>query len=94
VCSSDLGDPWTKLSPGDQANEMHTIAQGAQSIGIQNVFVYSQSQPVAESHGDAICVGDCVVQAFTKPSSPTAPTRQNPAAAAQAEATQLKNDKH
>jgi tetratricopeptide (TPR) repeat protein len=90
----EVGDAWTKLSPSDQTSEMHTIASGAQTIGIQNVFVYSQSQPVAESHGDAICVGDCVVQAFTKPASPKSPTRQNPAAAAQAESSQLKNDKH
>jgi hypothetical protein len=85
----DVGPTWGKLSPSDQTNEMLTIARGAQGIGVQNVFVYSQSRPVAESHGDAICVGDCVLQPITKPAPGEAP-RLSPAAAAQVEASRLK----
>jgi tetratricopeptide (TPR) repeat protein len=58
----DVGTAWAGLSPGDQATEMHNIAKGAQALGIVNVFVYSESQPVAESHGEAVCVGDCVAK--------------------------------
>jgi len=86
----DVGPSWAKLSPSDQTNEMLTIARGALGIGIQNVFVYSQSQPVAESHGEAICVGDCVIQPITKAAPGQAP-RLSPAAAARAEASRLKN---
>ena len=63
----DVGSAWGTLSAGDQATEMHAIAKGAQAMGIINVFVYSASQPVAESHGDAVCVGDCLQKPPMKP---------------------------
>ncbi|HXU83874.1 MAG TPA: hypothetical protein VN914_20910 [Polyangia bacterium] len=74
----DVGDAWGKLSTSDQANEMHTIAKGAQAIGITNVFVYAQSQPVAQSHGDTICVGECVLNPVSKPSTPGGSVKLNP----------------
>jgi hypothetical protein len=64
----DVGTAWQKLAPADQTSEMTTIARGAKGLGIINVFVYSESQPVAESHGEAVCVGDCVAKAATKTS--------------------------
>jgi tetratricopeptide (TPR) repeat protein len=63
----DVGKAWGKLASGDQSAEMHAIAKGAQAMGIVNVFVYSESEPVAESHGDAVCVGDCVPRPIGKP---------------------------
>jgi len=91
----DVGTAWGKLSPSEQAGEMNVIAKGAQTMGIVNVFVYSQSQPVAESHGDAICVGECVPQPIGKASAPGQPVKMNPAAAAEALANQkLKNNTH
>jgi len=83
----DVGTDWGKLSPTEQAGEMQTIARGGKALGIVNVFVYSQSQAVAESHGDAICVGDCVPHPLGKGG-----VQMNPAAAAQAQANQLKKD--
>jgi tetratricopeptide (TPR) repeat protein len=92
----DVGTSWGKLSQVDQAAEMHNIAKGAQAMGITNVFVYSQSQPVAESHGEAICVGDCVPQPLGKPSAPGQPVKLNPATAAQVQAQSqpLKGNRH
>ena len=62
----DVGKAWGAMSAGDQNTEMHNIARGAQAMGITNVFVYSESQPVAEVHGDAVCVGDCVARPVTQ----------------------------
>jgi tetratricopeptide (TPR) repeat protein len=56
----DVGKAWAALGPGDQTNELQNISRGAQALKIVNVFVYSDSQPVGEVHGDAVCVGDCV----------------------------------
>jgi tetratricopeptide (TPR) repeat protein len=64
----DVGDSWAKLPQGEQSGELQNIAKGAQAMGIVNVFLYSQSQPVAETHGDKICVGDCMPK-ITKTSS-------------------------
>jgi tetratricopeptide (TPR) repeat protein len=90
----DVGPAWAKLSQADQANEMHTMAKGAQAMGITNIFVYSDSQPVAESHGETICVGDCVINPIGKPAAPGQPAKLNPAAAAKGVAAQLKTNKH
>jgi hypothetical protein len=65
----DVGPAWGKLPQGEQSSEMQTIAKGAQAMGITNVFVYSESQPVAESHGDAVCMGECVTKQVTQPVS-------------------------
>jgi hypothetical protein len=89
----DVGTSWGKLAQGDQAAEMHNIAKGAQAMGIVNVFVYAESQPVAETHGDAICVGDCVPHPIAKPASPNQPGKLSPAAAAEAQSHQLKGNK-
>jgi len=56
----DVGDAWGRLPKEDQAAEMHAIAKAAQGLRFLNVFVYSNSSPVAESHGEAVCLGDCV----------------------------------
>jgi tetratricopeptide (TPR) repeat protein len=56
----DVGKGWQQLSLSDQNGEMQTIAQGARAMGVVNVFLFSESQPVAESHGEKICVGECV----------------------------------
>ena len=56
----DVGDAWGRLPKEDQSAEMRTIATAAQGLGFVNVFVYSNSSPVAESHGEAVCLGDCV----------------------------------
>jgi tetratricopeptide (TPR) repeat protein len=66
----DVGKAWEKLPKDEQSAEMQNIAKGAQSIGIINVFIYSDSQPVAESHGDKICLGDCVQKLEVKPPTP------------------------
>jgi hypothetical protein len=63
----DVGIAWGKLSPGEQTSEMQNIARGAQAMKIVNVFVYSESRPVAESHGNAVCVGECVAKPSTGP---------------------------
>jgi tetratricopeptide (TPR) repeat protein len=65
----DFGKSWQALNNQDQGEELHTIARGAQAIGIVNVFVSSQSRPVAEIHGETVCVGDCVSQPMVQPSS-------------------------
>jgi hypothetical protein len=70
----DVGKTWGTLSKEDQSAEMSNIAKGAKAIGIVNVFVYSESDPVAESHGDAICVGDCVQKIEVK--RPTEPGKK------------------
>jgi tetratricopeptide (TPR) repeat protein len=64
----DVGKAWGALAAGDQTNELHNIARGAQAMKIANVFVYSESQPVGEVHGEAVCVGDCVAKPATQPS--------------------------
>jgi hypothetical protein len=87
----DVGQAWGKLSPTEQAGEMQAMARGGQAIGVVNIFVYSNSQQVAESHGDAICMGDCVPHPIGK-AAPGQPVQMDPAAAAQAQATQLKKN--
>jgi tetratricopeptide (TPR) repeat protein len=63
----DVGKAWGALGAGDQTNELHNIARGAQAMKIVNVFVYSESQPVGEIHGESVCVGDCVVKPAMQP---------------------------
>jgi hypothetical protein len=63
----DVGTAWGTLQRDGQSAEMHAIAKGAKAMGIVNVFVYADSQPVAESHGETVCVGDCVQRAETQP---------------------------
>ena len=65
----DVGKAWAALSAGDQTNELHTISRGAQAIGVTNVFIYSESTPVGEIHGDSVCVGDCVLKPAMQPNS-------------------------
>jgi tetratricopeptide (TPR) repeat protein len=84
----DVGPAWGKLSREDQATEMHNIGKGAQGMGIENVFVYSEGQPVAQSHGESVCMGDCVVSPVAKPAEAGQPVRLAPAAAAKGEAAQ------
>jgi tetratricopeptide (TPR) repeat protein len=62
----DVGKAWAALAPGDQTNELQNISRGAQAMKIVTVFVYSDSQPVGEVHGDAVCVGDCVAKPATE----------------------------
>jgi tetratricopeptide (TPR) repeat protein len=63
----DFGKAWQSLARPEQEQELHTIANGAKNLGITNVFVFSQTKPVGEIHGDAICVGDCVPQPAVDP---------------------------
>jgi tetratricopeptide (TPR) repeat protein len=65
----DVGKAWATLPPSEQTNEMHNIAKAAKGMGLVNVFVYSESHPVAEVHGEEVCVGDCVTKAATLPTS-------------------------
>jgi tetratricopeptide (TPR) repeat protein len=65
----DVGKAWGSLAAGDQTNELHTISRGAQAMKITNVFIYSESQPVGEIHGDSVCVGDCVAKPATETTS-------------------------
>jgi hypothetical protein len=55
----DVGTSWDALAEDQRTNEMTTIARNAAGMGLVNVFVYGQSQPVAEAHGEAICLGLC-----------------------------------
>jgi tetratricopeptide (TPR) repeat protein len=87
----DVGKAWGKLAQGDQSNEMHNIAKGAQAMGIVNVFVYSESEPVAESHGDAVCIGDCVPKPIGKPAAAGQPAKLN---LTPADVARLKLNKH
>jgi tetratricopeptide (TPR) repeat protein len=65
----DFGKSWQALSKQEQDEELHTIANGARAMAIVNVFVSSQSRPVAEIHGETVCVGDCVSQPLVQPAS-------------------------
>jgi tetratricopeptide (TPR) repeat protein len=62
----DVGTSWDSLAEDQRSNEMSTIARNAGGMGLANVFVYNRSQPVAESHGEAICLGLC----SSSPASP------------------------
>jgi tetratricopeptide (TPR) repeat protein len=63
----DVGTSWDKLPEDQRSNEMTSIASHAGGMGLTNVYVYAQSNPVAESHGEAICLGPC-----PPPASPAA----------------------
>jgi tetratricopeptide (TPR) repeat protein len=65
----DVGISWAKLPAGEQSAEMETIARNAQGLGIVNIFVYSASEPVAESHAGKVCVGACVTKVEVTPVS-------------------------
>jgi tetratricopeptide (TPR) repeat protein len=66
----DVGKAWRDLPKDEQSTEMGNIARGAKAMGIVNVFVYSESSPVAESHGDKVCVGECVQKMELKAPEP------------------------
>jgi tetratricopeptide (TPR) repeat protein len=63
----DVGKSWQRLPKDEQSNEVHNMAKGAKAMGIVNVFVYSDSSPVAEIKGDKVCLGDCVPKVEMKP---------------------------
>lgn len=56
----DVGGSWQKMPPAEHAGEIQTIGKNGMGMGIVNVFVYSNSEPVAESHNGTGCLGDCV----------------------------------
>jgi tetratricopeptide (TPR) repeat protein len=55
----DVGTSWENLADDQRSSEMATIARNAGGMGLVNVFVFSRSEAVAESHGEAICLGRC-----------------------------------
>jgi tetratricopeptide (TPR) repeat protein len=55
----DVGTAWDALSDEERASELHAIASHTGSLGLVNVFVYSRSAPVGETHEDKICLGPC-----------------------------------
>ena len=61
----DVGTSWDSLAADERSNEMATVARNAGGMGLANVFVYARSIPVAESHGEAICIGPCSPPAAT-----------------------------
>jgi tetratricopeptide (TPR) repeat protein len=65
----DVGRAWGSAGAADQTRELQNIARGAKALGIVNVFIYSDSQPVGEIHGDAVCVGDCVAKPVMQPTA-------------------------
>jgi hypothetical protein len=65
----DAGPSWETVAPDERSTELSNIAKGAKSLGIENVFLYSQGQPVGEVHGEAVCLGDCVTRATTAPAA-------------------------
>jgi hypothetical protein len=67
------GDAWGKLSTTRPGQRDAHIAKGAQAIGITNVFVYSSRSPSRKATGDTICVGECVLNTVSKPSTPGGP---------------------
>jgi tetratricopeptide (TPR) repeat protein len=74
----DAGSSWRSQADADRAQEMATIAQKAQGLGYENVFVFSNSQAVAESHGGAVCFGDgCGVQMAAQKAKGASPHRAN-----------------
>jgi hypothetical protein len=55
----DVGASWDALPEEDRSSELHTIASHTGSLGLVNVFVYSHSAPVGETHEEKICLGPC-----------------------------------
>jgi tetratricopeptide (TPR) repeat protein len=55
----DVGASWEAMPEEDRSAELHAIAAHTGSLGLVNVFVYSRSAPVGETHEDKICLGPC-----------------------------------
>jgi len=74
----DFGKSWQALSKQEQDEQLHAIANGARAMAIVNVFVSSQSRPVAEIHGETVCVGDCLSQPLVQPATGAAQVTLKP----------------
>jgi tetratricopeptide (TPR) repeat protein len=70
----DVGESWEKIPADERSTELTAMAQHAGGMGLVNIFVYTNSQPVAETHADKICLGPCPPPPPRPGSPPPAPT--------------------
>lgn len=51
----DVGLSWTRLSAQERKEKMTVITEGAARLGLTSVYLFSNSEPVAESHDGRVC---------------------------------------